>query len=202
MSLVLDGAVVRHTARPFEQLYERSPILFAGFVFLMILLWIVLASAVNLAPWLMAIGMPVVLGVAALTPTWLEVRNYAIEGNRRIIIDERGLQIEGTLIPWDELHFHKHDDCASSMSIWELGSETITASFEHESRKFSVFLGVRFKPLAPIAMSETIDRTLSDEETLKLGALITEHLEGNRARGPAMSDDPWNDAYKPVRETR
>jgi hypothetical protein len=186
MALTLDGIVVRHTSRPLESLYERSPILFAGFVFLVTLSWVWITALMSAPFWLIGIGTPLVLLIAALTPSWLELRDYAIEGDRRIIIDERGLQVEGILIPWSELKFHRHDDAESSVSLWQLGPETIIATFEHQEHRFSAFLGLRFRPLAPIAVTETLTKTLSEKETLALEALISEHLAGSSTTPQAL----------------
>jgi len=198
MTLTLHGIVVRHTSRPLEMLYERSPILFAGFVFLTTLAWVWITTILNAPFWLIGIGTPLVLLTAALTPTWLELRDYRIEGERRIRIDERGLQIEGILIPWSELKFHRHDDAESSVSLWQLGPETIIATFEHDKHRFSAFLGLRFRPLAPIAVTETLTKTLSEKEMLKLEALISEHLEGSSTTPQALRkamvpDELFND---------
>ena len=177
MDVTLDGVVVRHTSRPLESLHERSMLLFASFVLLCTVLWIMIASVAELDFWATSTGTVFVLLAAASTPYWLEIRNYAIEGSRKVIIDERGLQIEGILIPWSELHFRRHGDRDSSVSLWDVGPETIIITFEHESHRFSAFLGVRFRPLAPIAHGETLTKTLTEAEALKLQALISEHLE-------------------------
>ena len=177
MDITLDGVVVRHTSRPLESLYERSLFLFASFVMLCTVLWVMIATVFPMPFWVAAIGTVLVLLGAASTPYWLEVRKYAIEGSRRIIIDERGLQIEGILIPWSELHFRRHGERDSSVSLWDVGPETIIVTFEHENHRFSAFLGVRFKPLAPIVHAETLTKRLSESEALKLQALISEHLE-------------------------
>ena len=184
MSLVLDGVVVEHTQRPLERLYERSVLLFAGFVFLTLVVWIIIATILEFPAWIVALGSPLVIITTALTPIWLEVRAYSITGNRRVIIDERGLQIEGTLLPWSELNFHRHGGRESSVSFWELGSETIIVTFERENKRFSAFLGVRYRPKAPIAITETLSKTLSERETLILESYISEHRKGPTAQAP------------------
>ena len=188
MGVKLDGVVVRHTVRPLESLYERSPVLFAGFVMLSTLMWIILASLFSLPFWAATVGTLVVLIAAVLTPHWFEIRNYLIEGNRTLVLDDRGLQVEGILIPWSELHFRRHGDRSSSISLWEVGLETIIVTFEHKNHTFSAFLGVRFKPLAPIVHAETLTKTLSEEEMLRLESLISEHIE-DQAKTNLVSEE-------------
>ena len=177
MTIVLDGVVVRHTNRPAAALYERSPLMFSAFVMLALVLWILIAGAVGIPPWLVALGVPIVLAITGLAPLWLELRAYDIEGPRVIIVDERGLQVERTLIPWAELRFQRHGDRESSLSMWRIGPDTIIANFEYDGQRFSAFLGVRFRSNAPIVISEILTKSLSENESLRLSAMIEKHLD-------------------------
>lgn len=197
--LVLDGVVVRHSVHPAEALFERSPIIFAAVVFIITACWLVIASAIE-NQIITLVGTPIVIFAAVLSPHWLSTRPE-IEGNRRVILDERGLQIEGILIPWNDLEIRRHGTKETATTLWTVGSETIVASFEHQDERFSAFLGVRFRTLHPFVSSEKLHRTLSEREVLKLEGVLGEYVEFKEDTRTEPTSYPteqlWEDEFSP-----
>lgn len=184
--VVLDGVVVSYSSRPAEALYERSPMLFAGFVFLAMVAWIGIATIIDLPLGLIEITTPLLVLTAAFTPVWFTQRAY-LEGAQTLILDDRGLQVGSVLIPWSDLRFSRHGDLESAVSLWRVGPETVIASFEHEGMRFSAFLGVRLRDRRPLAFTERLQAVLDEDELLRLEAMIADHstdLRPVKARTP------------------
>lgn len=196
--VVLDGVVVRYASRPAEALYERSPLLFAGFVFLVTVVWIGIAKILQLPLGLVELTTPLVIVTATFTPVWFTQRAY-LDGAQTLILDERGLQVNSVLIPWSDLRFTRHGDLESAVSLWRVGPETVIASFEHEGMKFSAFLGVRFRDRRPLAFTERLEAVLDEKKLLRLESMITEHstdLGPIESRPPSIAET-WSGTRAP-----
>lgn len=179
--LELDGVLVRHDVRPAESLLERAPLRFALTIFGVTLGWMIIASIFE-EPTLVLVGTPIVILASILSPWWLTVR-ADITGSRRIMLDEQGIRIGGILVPWDEVTVNREGDHETVTSFWELGSETITVTFEHDDTHISAFLGVRYRARHPFVSTERLYTTMSEPDLLRLEAIIAEHA-------PIMSCDP------------